>query len=84
MLVFFYIFCILLFIYLAVCISVGRDAATCILDLRDVPLNRVSFHGKNHATGCPFLIKIVRQGITMDKKNYDSGYQVEGCFLEFT
>ena len=34
----------------------------------DVPLNRVSFYGKNYATGCPFLIKIMRQGITIDKK----------------
>ena len=38
------------------------------LTRRDVPLNRVSFCGKNYATGCPFLIKIMRQGITIDKK----------------
>ena len=36
------------------------------LTCRDVPLNRVSFCGKNHATGCPFLIRIMRQGITID------------------
>ena len=33
------------------------------LTLRDVPFNRVSFYGKNYATGCPFLIK-----------NYATGY----------
>ena len=33
-----------------------------------MPLNRVSFYGKNYATGCPFLIKIMRQGIRIDKK----------------
>ena len=38
---------------------------------RDVPLNRVSFFGKNYATVCPFLIKIMRQGITIDKKSWD-------------
>ena len=38
------------------------------LSLRDVPLNRVSFYGKDYATGCPFLMKIMRQGIKIDKK----------------
>ena len=33
-----------------------------------MPLNRVSFYGKNYVIGCPFLIKIMRQGITIDKK----------------
>ena len=37
------------------------------LTRRYVPLNRVSFCGKNYATGCPFLTKIMRQGITIDK-----------------
>ena len=32
-----------------------------------MPLNKVSFCGKNGATGCPFLAKIMRQGITFDK-----------------
>ena len=35
-----------------------------------MPLNRVSSYGKNHATGCPFLIEVMRQGITIDKKNH--------------
>ena len=33
-----------------------------------MPLYRVSFYGKNYATGCSFLIRIMRQGITIDKK----------------
>ena len=38
-----------------------------------MPLNRVSFYGKNYATGCPFLIKIMREGITIDKKIMQEG-----------
>ena len=52
---------------------------------RDVPLNRMSFYGKNYATRCPFLIKIMRQGTTADKKIMRAtGYRVEEHFLEFS
>ena len=43
-----------------------------------MPLKGVSFCGKNYATGCPFLIKIMRQGITIDKK-----IMRQGIFLSF-
>ena len=38
------------------------------LTRRDVPFNRVSFCGKNYVIGCPFLTKIMRQGIIIGKK----------------
>ena len=38
------------------------------LTRRYVPLNRVSFCGKNCATGCPFLTKIMRQSIVIGKE----------------
>ena len=47
---------------------------------RDVPLNRVSFYGKNYATGCPFLIKIMRQGITIDKNIMQQGIMWKDTF----
>ena len=47
---------------------------------QDVPLNRVSFYGKNYATGCPFLIKIMRQGITIDKKTMRQGIMWKDAF----
>ena len=43
------------------------------LTRRDVPPKRVSFCGKNHATGCPFLTKIMRQGIVIRKKIMPQG-----------
>ena len=48
-------------------ISPGRGVLQ-YLTRRDVPLNRVSFHGKDYATGYLFLINIVLQGATIDKK----------------
>ena len=45
-----------------------------------MPLNRVSFYGKNYATGCPFLIKIKRQGITIDKKVMRQGIMWKDTF----
>ena len=50
------------------------------LTWRDVPLNRVSFYGKNYATGCPFLIKIIRQGIIIDKKIMQQGIMWKHTF----
>ena len=47
---------------------------------QDVPLNRVSVYDKNHATGSPFLIKITRQGITIDKKIMRLGIMWKGIF----
>ena len=42
----------------------------------------MSFYGKNYATGCPFLIKVMRQGITIDKKIMRQGINhVEGHFF---
>ena len=38
------------------------------LTRRDVPLNRVSFYSKIYATGCPFLTKVIRQSMTIDKE----------------
>ena len=52
-----------------------------------MPFNRVSFYGKNDATGCPILIKIMRHGITIDKKISRQGrveYHVEACHLDFS
>ena len=43
-------------------------------------LNRVSFYGKNYATACPFLIKIMRQGITIDKKIMRQGITWKDAF----
>ena len=45
-----------------------------------MPLNRVSFYGKNYATGCPFLIKIMRQGIIIDKKLLPQGIMWKDTF----
>ena len=50
------------------------------LTRRGVPLNRVSFYGKNYATGCPFLIRIMRQGITIDKKIMRQGTFLKDIF----
>ena len=50
------------------------------LTWRDVPLNRVSFYGKNDETGCPFLIKIMRQGITNNKKIMRQGIMWKDTF----
>ena len=50
------------------------------LTRRDVPLNRVAFYGKNYAIGCPFLIKIMRQGITIDKKIMRQGIMWTDAF----
>ena len=50
------------------------------LTWRDVPLNRVSFYGKNYATGFPFLIKIMQQGITIDKKIMRQGIMWKEIF----
>ena len=38
------------------------------LTRQDVTLNRVSFYVKNYATGCPYLTKIMRQGIVIGKE----------------
>ena len=48
----------------------SQGGGTPILDLTGcvVLLNRVSFYRKNHATGCPFLTRIMQQGIKIDKK----------------
>ena len=40
----------------------------------------MSFYGKNYATGCLFLIKIMRQGITIDKKIMQQGIMWKGIF----
>ena len=40
----------------------------------------VSFHGKNYAIRCPLLIKITRQGITIDKKIMRQGIMWKGIF----
>ena len=45
-----------------------------------MPLNRVSFYGKNYVIGCPFLIKIMRQGITIDKKIMRQGITWKEAF----
>ena len=45
-----------------------------------MPLNRVSFYGKSYATECPFLIKIMRQGITIDKKVMRQGIMWKDTF----
>ena len=50
------------------------------LTWRDVPLNTVSFYGKNYVTGCPFLIKIMRQGIKIDKKIMRQGIMWKDAF----
>ena len=50
------------------------------LTWRDVPINRVSFYGKNYATGYPFLIRIMRQRITIDKKVMRQGIMSKGAF----
>ena len=38
----------------------------------DVPLNRVSFYGKNYATGCPFLIKLCDRVLQLIRKLCDT------------
>ena len=45
-----------------------------------MPLNRVSFYGKNHAIGYPSLIKIMRQGLTIDKKIMRQGIMWKDAF----
>ena len=62
--------------------SPGGEGVLPYLTLQDLPLNRVSFNGKNYAAGCPFRTKIMRQGIPIDKKNA-TGHRVKGNFLEF-
>ena len=42
-----------------------------------MPLNRVSFYGKNCATGCPFVTKIIRQGIKIDKNIMRQGIMLK-------
>ena len=46
-------------------------------------LNSVSFYDKNHATGCSFLIKVMRQGIKVDKKIMRQGITWKNILLEF-
>ena len=45
------------------------------LTIRDVLANRVSFHGKNYVTGCPFLIQIMQHAkimvLRLIRKLYD-------------
>ena len=45
-----------------------------------MPLNRVSFYGKNYAIGYPLLIKIMRRGITIDKKIMRQGIMWKDAF----
>ena len=45
-----------------------------------MPLNRVAFYGTNYVTECPFLINIVRQGITIDKKIMRQGIMWKDIF----
>ena len=40
----------------------------------------MSFYGKNYATGCPFLIKIMLQGIIIDKKIMRQGIMWKHTF----
>ena len=50
----------------------------------DVPLNRMSFYGKKYATGCPYLTKIMRQGITIAKKVMQPRVSCGRTCLEFS
>ena len=59
------------------------ERGTLILDLKgcsDVPLNGVSFYGKNDATRRPLLTKIMRQGIKIDKKVMRQGIMLLEIF----
>ena len=52
---------------------------------RDWALNRVSFYGKNYAKGCTFMIRIMQQGVTIERKIIQQGIMnVERHFLEFS
>ena len=60
--------------------SPGGGGGTPILDLTGCAAQQGVLYGKNYATGCPFLIKIMRQGITIDKKIKRRGIMWKDAF----
>ena len=60
-----------------------RGAPTPVFAWRDVPLNRVSFSGKNYATKCLFLTKVMGQGIILWFIRKLSNRDRESCRKEF-